>query len=105
MSGNASAAHEALESPTRLVTDVATQWLASMDEMRDEDAAERPKDPVVSPDDSSISPGVHASPVLKKHGRKEDSEDTEGATQEEAPKKRPKRKYRKSTINVRKVGS
>ncbi|GMF22578.1 unnamed protein product [Phytophthora lilii] len=42
MSGPVKVAPEALESPTRLVTDVATQWLASMDAARDEDA-ERPK--------------------------------------------------------------
>eukprot|EP00644_Phytophthora_capsici_P002595 jgi/Phyca11/15135/fgenesh1_pg.PHYCAscaffold_11_\ len=70
---------EALESPTRLVTDVVTQWLASMDEMRDEEAA----------------PG-RTSPKTQMEKSKDEERD------EEVQKKRPKRKFRKSTINVRK---
>ncbi|KAG1690778.1 hypothetical protein DVH05_027827 [Phytophthora capsici] len=97
MSGNLKVT-EALESPTRLVTDVATQWLASMDEMRDEEAApgrtspKTQKEKSKSPTDSFISPSADSSPVCKKRGERD----------EEVQKKRPKRKFRKSTINVRK---
>lgn len=55
---------EALESPTRLVTDEATQWLASMDEMRDDDATDRapsPKAAAAGP--GFVSPSTDSSPV------------------------------------------
>ncbi|KAF4045410.1 hypothetical protein GN244_ATG02153 [Phytophthora infestans] len=94
MSGNAKVAvPEALESPTQLATDMATQWLASMDEMHDDD------DETETPSD--ISPSADSSPVCKKRELNESQKDNEDETPG-AQNKRPKRKYRKSTINVRK---
>ncbi|GMF40115.1 unnamed protein product [Phytophthora fragariaefolia] len=102
MSGDA----EAPESPARLVTDEATQWLASMDEMCDEDVPSptaRSKNPWTSPPNSLVPPSSDSSPVNKK--RELGVSEAQSGSGEPAPKKRPKRKFRKSTINVRKVRS
>ncbi|KAL4172105.1 hypothetical protein KRP22_007279 [Phytophthora ramorum] len=98
MSGSLRRAPEALESPTRLVTDVATQWLASMDAMHDEDATD-PKEK--NGEDPISSPKKSPRPVCKKREMKDEGRKNGQHTQE-SHKKRPKRKFRKSTINVRK---
>ncbi|KAL4156517.1 hypothetical protein PRNP1_005547 [Phytophthora ramorum] len=98
MSGSLRRAPEALESPTRLVTDVATQWLASMDAMHDEDATD-PKEK--NGEDPISSPKKSPRPVCKKR-EMEDEGRKNGQHTQESHKKRPKRKFRKSTINVRK---
>ncbi|RLN75337.1 hypothetical protein BBJ28_00003207 [Nothophytophthora sp. Chile5] len=94
------------DSPPRLATDVATQWLASMDAMLDDDGVEKPAASVSKREVSTSSPIAPAdSKRADQLGQKrQQTEDDSGSasTSSEGPKKRAKRKFRKSTIDVRK---
>ncbi|RLN86661.1 hypothetical protein BBJ28_00001762 [Nothophytophthora sp. Chile5] len=94
------------DSPPRLATDVATQWLASMDAMLDDDGVEKPAASVSKREASTSSPTapVDSKRAAKLGQKRQQTEDDSGSasTNSDGPKKRAKRKFRKSTIDVRK---